>query len=107
MLVHVVLWLYAESGDFLDKPCFPVKPLFLTLLSSPHLPLWYMALPDADFHNAICLILISSNLVFKREERGGKKRHISEGSVHNHFRQIAFSIADEQIFVNQLSNGKL
>lgn len=84
---------------------------FLTLLSSPspNHHIFSIALPDADIHNAIFLILIPRNLVFKkgRGGEGGLKGHISEGLLRNHFRQIAFPSADEQIFVNQLSNGKL
>lgn len=99
--------LRAEISVDRNRPMFFSHTFFLTLLSSPgrnhHIS--PIALPDADIHNAIFLILIPRNLVLKG---GGKKRgHISEGSLGNHFRQIAFPIADEQIFVNQLSNGKL
>lgn len=83
---------------------------FLTLLSSPspNHHIFSIALPDADIHNAIFLILIPRNLVFKKGGwKGGRKGHICEGLLGNHFRQIAFPSADEQIFVNQLSNGKL
>lgn len=81
---------------------------FLTLLSSPspNHHIFSIALPDADIHNAIFIILIPRNLVFKKGGLAGGG-HISEALLRNHFRQIAFPSADEQIFVNQLSNGKL
>lgn len=99
--------LRAEIFQIEPGPMFLSHTFFLTLLSSPgrNHHIFPIALPDADIHNAIFLILIPRNLVFKRE--GGKRGHISEGWLCNHFRQIAFPSADEQIFVNQLSNGKL
>lgn len=111
VLYNTVLNDITESRDYVDKMCFTVNTFFKTVLSSPAFNhhIFRSSVPDADIHNAIFLILIPRNLVFKREGKKGreKKGHISEGSVHNHFRQIAFPIADEQIFVNQLSNGKL
>lgn len=51
---------------------------FLTLLSSPspNHHIFSIALPDADIHNAIFLILIPRNLVFKKGGRGGGERDI-------------------------------
>ena len=52
---------------------FSTHTYFLTQLSSPgrNHHIFPVALPDADIHNAIFLILIPRNLVFKRE--GEKK----------------------------------
>lgn len=82
----------------LKKHYLKVQTFVLTQLSSPASHHYIsVSLPDADSHNVIFLISVSRNLVLKGNERKG---HISEGPDHNHFRQIASPIADEQIFVN-------